>query len=203
MIGRSVDKDHAVGLGLVLLAIISLSIAPTLIKIGLAAEVGPITLLALRFLVGRALPDPDRRRALAMDRRGLLGCAAVALANTISLLSFYLAAERIDASVAIMIFSLYPLVALLLLATRGESITGRTVARLALAGAGVYLLIGLGGRVTVMYRRDRFGLFKLALPTGLCIVMLSVTTSAALAPALPCIHAEAPKANPAARPNAI
>ena len=150
MIGRSVDKDHAVGIGLVLLAILSLSIAPTLIKVGLAAEAGPITLLALRFLVAAGafwtVFPVTRRSALVMDRRGLIGCAAVALANTISLLCFYLAAERIDASVAIMIFSLYPLVALLLLATRGESITRRTLARLALAGAGVYLLIGLGGR---------------------------------------------------------
>ena len=150
MIGRSVDKDHAVGIGLVLLAIISLSIAPTLIKVGLAAEAGPITLLALRFLVAAVafwtVFPLARRSALVMDRRGLLSCAAVAVANTISLLCFYLAAERIDASVAIMIFSLYPLFALLLLATRGESITRRTVERLALAGAGVYLLIGLSGR---------------------------------------------------------
>jgi drug/metabolite transporter (DMT)-like permease len=146
-----VDKDQATGLGLVLLAILSLSIAPTLIKIGLAAEVGPIALLALRFLVAAIafwiFFPLIRRSALSIDRRGLLSCAAVALANTTSLICFYLAAERIDASVAIMIFSLYPLVALLLLATRGESITRRTVLRLTLAGAGVYLLIGIGGKV--------------------------------------------------------
>ena len=150
MIGRSVDKDHAVGIGLALLAIISLSISPTLVKIGLAAEADTITLLAFRFLVAAlafwTVFPLTRRSVLVMDRRGLLSCAAVALANTISLLCFYLAAERIDASVTIMIFSLYPLVSLLLLATRGESITRRTAARLALAGAGVYLLIGLGGR---------------------------------------------------------
>ena len=44
------------------------------------------------------------------------------------------------------------------------------------------LLIGLGGRVTAMYRRDRWELFRLALPTGLGIVVLSILTSAALAP---------------------
>ncbi len=151
MTGKSVDKEHLAGIGLVLLAILSLSIAPTLIKVGLAAEVGPITLLALRFFVAAVafwmLFPFVQRGALAIDRRGLLSCAAVALANTISLLCFYLAAERIDASVAIMIFSLYPLAALLLLATRGESITRRTLLRLTLAGAGVYLLIGIGGSI--------------------------------------------------------
>ncbi len=44
------------------------------------------------------------------------------------------------------------------------------------------LLIGLGGRVTAIYRRSRLELFKLALPTGLGIVALSILVTAVLAP---------------------
>lgn len=43
------------------------------------------------------------------------------------------------------------------------------------------LLIGLGGRVTVIYRRSRGELLKLALPTGLVVVGLPIAISAALA----------------------
>jgi drug/metabolite transporter (DMT)-like permease len=154
MTRKSADKEHLVGTGLVLLAIVSLSIAPTLIKVGLAANVGPITLLTLRFLVAAVafwiFFPLAQRGALTINGRELLYCAAVGVANTISLLCFYLAAERINASVAIMIFSLYPLVAVLLLASRGESITRRTVLRLTLAGAGVYLLVGVGGKMDIV-----------------------------------------------------
>ncbi len=42
------------------------------------------------------------------------------------------------------------------------------------------LLIGLGGRVTAIYKRDRLALFKLAIPTGLIIVSLSIIPSTIL-----------------------
>jgi drug/metabolite transporter (DMT)-like permease len=147
----TVEKRYSTGLAQALLAVLCLSITPTLIKVGLAANVDPITLLALRLLTATAtfwivfpLFWPG---LLRIDRRGLAACTAVAAANATSLLCFYLALTYIPASVAHMILSLYPLAALLLLATRGERITRFSVVRLALAIGGVYLLIGPGGQV--------------------------------------------------------
>jgi drug/metabolite transporter (DMT)-like permease len=137
----------------VLLAVLCLSIAPTLIKVGLVVEVDPVTLLALRLLTAAlafwilfALFWPQYLR---VDRRGLAACAGVAAANATSLLCYYLALTHIDVSLAQMISSLYPVVVLLLLATRGEGITRISLLRLGLALLGVYLLIGPGGQANM------------------------------------------------------
>lgn len=145
------DKRRAGGLLLVLLSALCLSIAPTLVKIGLAAQVDPVTLVALRLITATAafwtLLPLFWPSALCIDRRGLVRCAAVAAANSVSLLSFYTALTRIDASLAHMIFSLFPLVVLLLLAARGERIERRSIVRLGLGLLGIYLLIGLSGPI--------------------------------------------------------
>ncbi len=148
------EKRYTRGLLQVLLAVLCLSITPTLIKVGLTANIDPVTLLALRLLVATtafwivfALFWP---RYLRIDRKGLAGCAAVATANSVSLICYYLALTHIDVSVAHMIFSLYPVAALLFLAMRGEHITRLSLVRLGLAILGVYLLIGPGGEVNMV-----------------------------------------------------
>lgn len=142
------------GLLLALSSVACMSIAPILVKVGLAVGVGPVMLLTLRMIVATvifwgvfALFWPHWLR---LGGRGLIGCAAVAAANATSLLCFYWAMTRIAASVGHMIFSIFPAVALLLLALRGEPITQRNMARLGLALVGVYLLIGPGGRVDLV-----------------------------------------------------
>ncbi len=139
---------------LVLLSVACGSIAPVLIKVGLGARVDPVTLLTLRlvvataiFWVGFALFRPD---LLQINRRGLTGCAAVAAASATGYFCFYWAMTRIHASVAPMIFSLYPLVVLLLLALRGEPITKPSLVRFGLGILGIYLLIGPEGRVDLV-----------------------------------------------------
>jgi drug/metabolite transporter (DMT)-like permease len=148
------ERNYTGGLLLALLATFGLSTASIFIKVGLAEAIDPVTLLTLRLLLATAifwviysLFWPDKLR---IDRKGLIGCAAVAAANSTSMLSMYLALTRIDASVAFMIFALYPLAALLLLATRGERITRHNLLRLGLAVLGVYLLVGPGGRVDII-----------------------------------------------------
>jgi drug/metabolite transporter (DMT)-like permease len=142
---------RAQGLVQVLVAILCLSITPILIKIGLTAGADPVTLLLARLVLASValwivllVFSP---RACRIDRRGLGACALVAAANSCSLLTFYLALARIDASVAHIIFALYPVAALLLLAMRGERITRRRLVRLGLGLAGVYTLVGLGSGV--------------------------------------------------------
>ena len=141
---RPLDRNQLTGVGLALLATVALSVAGGLVKLGLGEAQDAVTLLALRFLVAAAalwiifpLFSPQTLKA---NRRTLLDCGGVALANTTSLLCFYLASDRLPVSVVLIIFSLYPAVAVILLALRGERITWQVAGRLLLAGAGVLLL---------------------------------------------------------------
>lgn len=145
---------QAQGLFQAVLAIVLMSIAPTLIKVGLAVDVDPLTQLALRLLVAAAafwiafsLFWPG---LLRIDRKGLLACAAAAAANTISMLCYYVALTHIDVSVAQMVFALSPFAALLLLATRGERISPLSLVSVGVAILGVSLLIGPGGQVDMV-----------------------------------------------------
>ena len=147
-------KPQLSGILLILLSVACGSIAPVLVKVGLAARVDPVTLLTLRLVVAAAifwgvfgLFWPDQLR---IDWRGLVGCAAVATASATALFCFYWAMTRIAATVGPMIFSLFPLVVLLLLALRGEPIRRRSLVRLGLGILGVYLLIGPGGQVDLV-----------------------------------------------------
>ena len=147
-------RSHLSGILLILLSVVCGSIAPVLIKMGLAAGVDPVTLLTLRFVVAAlifwvvfALFWPD---SLRIDRRELASCTAVACASASGYFCFYWAMTRIDASLGPMIFSLFPLIVLLLLALRGEPIGRLSQVRLGLGVLGVYLLIGPGGRVDLL-----------------------------------------------------
>lgn len=139
------------GWTMALVATFSFSIAPPIAKAAITAGLTPTALLVARFLISTsllagsiALMAPGRLR---MDRRGAWIAGAAGAMNSISMLTFFWALTRIDASVASMIFSINPLVVLGLLALRGEKFTQRHTVRLALSLAGVYLLIGPGGQV--------------------------------------------------------
>lgn len=139
------------GIVFILAAMLGLSLAPTFIKWGIAADDGPIPLLAMRLLIGAGVLwvvvlayQPGLAR---IDRRGLRACAIVAVTNSVSLSCFYLALDYISASLATVIFALHPLVVLLILATLGEPLTRRKLVRLALALVGIVLLLGINGTV--------------------------------------------------------
>jgi drug/metabolite transporter (DMT)-like permease len=127
------------------------SLAPTLGKAIIDSGMDSLALLALRMaatalLLGGTLAwlSPQRLR---IDRRGLWLCLAAGAANGVGMVMFFRSLERLEASIASMIFSLSPLVLLVVLALRGEKFTYRNVVRLALGIGGVYLLIGPGGEV--------------------------------------------------------
>ena len=127
------------------------SLAPTLGKASIDLGMDSLALLALRMtgavlLLGATLllSAPGRLR---IDRRGLWLCLAAGAANGVGVVMFFRSLERLSASIASMIFSLSPLVLLVVLALRGEKFTYRNAARLVLGIGGVYLLIGPGGEV--------------------------------------------------------
>jgi len=142
-------NDQRRGFLLVLFASVCLSTAPTVVKIGLNTGADPLQLLAPRMILGAGLlwlwvglTRPQRAR---MDRRGVGYAALIGAFNAASLLLFYVGLRRVDASIAILVFSVYPAILLLLLHLRGEKATKRDVLRLVLAVAGLALVADPGG----------------------------------------------------------
>ena len=142
------------GWALALLTSACLSTMPPVLKYAINLGLDPSQLLALRYLLATlllsgtvAIIAPRRLRA---DRQLLLfaSIGGLAYATTVFLYSYSL--TRLNASVAAMIFSLYPLLVLGVLAFLGEKFTYRNIVRLALGLSGVYLLIGPGGRVDLL-----------------------------------------------------
>lgn len=130
------------------------SIAPPITAAIFATGAHPNTVVATRLALSTlllfaslAVTSPSRLR---IDGRGLAITFVAGLATGISLLLFIWSLTRLDTSVAAMLFSLYPLVVLGLLALRGEKLTYRHGVRLALGLAGVYLLIGANGRADTL-----------------------------------------------------
>jgi drug/metabolite transporter (DMT)-like permease len=133
------------------LSSVAFSLAPVVGKAAIDLGIDPTTLITLRLLITTALLgatlgllSPQRLR---LDRRSGWVCVVSGLAGGVGMLMFFASLTRMEASIASMIFSLSPLVALTLLALRGEKFTYRNSIRLALGVAGVYLLIGPGGQV--------------------------------------------------------
>ncbi len=67
--------------------------------------------------------------------------------------TFFSSLAYIDAATSSIIKSVQPLVVLLLLTLGGERMTGRHWSRLLLSMVGIYMLVGLGGKI------DPFGAF--------------------------------------------
>lgn len=152
LIGSGVEvEDRSRGLLLVLFASLCLSTLPTVVRFGLQHGADPLQLLAPRMILGAALLwlwlGVSRPHRMRIDVRGLRTCALAGAINTVALVLFYLGLRRVGASVAILVFSIYPALLLLLLHLRGESVNRRDLLRLGLALAGITLVADPGGSV--------------------------------------------------------
>ena len=142
------------GFFLVIFASLCLATLPVVIKFGLQAGGDPVQLLAPRMVLATGLlwlwmwlTRPQRIR---IDRRGLLNSVLAGFLNTLALVCFYLGLRRVDASVAILVFTIYPAILLTMLHLRGESVTRRDVLRLVLALSGVVLVADPGGSADIL-----------------------------------------------------
>ncbi len=144
-------EDRSRGFILVLFAALCLSTVPTVLRVGLQTGAAPLQLLAPRMILGAGLlwlwVGATRPGGIRIDRRGLRYCAIAGGVNAVNLLMFYLGLRRVGASVAILIFSVYPALLLLLLHLRGESANRRDLLRLVLALSGIALVADFGGAV--------------------------------------------------------
>ena len=149
------DKRNQVyGLVLALFAVLTASVAPTLVKVGVDANNDPITLLMLRLWIASAIfwvffsiAQPE---ILRIDSRALVFTSAAGAANSAGLILFYLAIQHLDASVATMLFSFYPLFTVLMLALRGERLRLKTLLFLSMSLFGIYLFLKMGGDLNLV-----------------------------------------------------
>lgn len=147
-------RTKASGTLFVLLSVTSMSISSVLIKLGLTAGIGPVDQLALRMAVGALVLWTVflifKPQYIRIDRSGFCRCGLAAVTNGLSSLFYYLALTRIEASLAMVIFSVYPIMALGFLSFGGERITPLGWSRFALAITGVYLAVNPAGHGDVV-----------------------------------------------------
>jgi drug/metabolite transporter (DMT)-like permease len=137
------------GWAIALLSALAGSILSPIGKVAMNSGLNPAIVLAVRLFIAAGLLAvtigvTDRAR-LRIDRRGLLICVGAGMVTGFGMLMYFRALTWMNASIAAMIFSLYPLAVLGLLALRGEPFTRRSTLRLILGLGGVYLLIGAQG----------------------------------------------------------
>jgi len=139
------------GWALALASSVAGSIVTPLTRGMVVGGVDPIFLLLMRLLIAVALigvtmaiTQPGQFK---IDRQGLWRIIGVGLVAGLEICCFFQALAYVDSSMSAMIKSTQPLVVLLLLTFGGERLQPRHLARLALATAGIYLLVGPGGTV--------------------------------------------------------
>ena len=162
------------GWAMALLATFALSTTAPAGRAAIRGGMNPTALLAARYILAWALmsitlgaarrqpdpapgseaPSPDytigRLKSMKIDRRGIALCGLAGLASGATANLYFWSFSRINASIAAMLTSVYPLVVLILLALRGERFSLLRGVRLALGIAGVYLLLGPSGQVDVL-----------------------------------------------------
>jgi drug/metabolite transporter (DMT)-like permease len=118
--------------------------APILGKFAYRAGVPPFTLAAFRTIVAALLLWLAFaffwRREVTISWRGLFGCISVGVVNGFGSLLYYTSLARLDASLAALLNTLYPVWVVLFLFAAGQPLTRLTLVRLGLSMLGVYLL---------------------------------------------------------------
>ena len=147
------QRATLVGWGLALIAQFGYSWATPIVKAAIGLGLLPTMILSIRLVITTALLGGmlllTGARHFHMDRRGLLMCGLIGVINTVGMIAYFTSLQYISASVAVMIYALSPLVLLLLMAFAGERLTRLNLGRVAFGLAGVYLLIGPGGDVSL------------------------------------------------------
>ncbi|MBN1934839.1 MAG: DMT family transporter [Anaerolineae bacterium] len=137
-------KARTRGILLALASTIFFGMAPIFGKLAFRVHVLPFTLVMLR-TVGAAAALwlfylLFWRDAIPIDFHNLMGCVGMGLANGIGSLLYYSGLGRIDASLAQLLYTLYPIWVFVFLIAAGHHISRMSLARLALALLGVFAL---------------------------------------------------------------
>jgi drug/metabolite transporter (DMT)-like permease len=131
-----------------LFSAVMLGLAPIFGKLAMNGGFSPLILVAFRsgaaclllltfFLI-------FKRKFLAIYPIGFLGCAIAGLLNGVGSILYYTAISRMDASIAQLLYSFYPLFVAFWLLLDKQKLSKLTLIRLIITLPGVYLLLGLG-----------------------------------------------------------
>lgn len=151
-----------------LFSAIMLGGAPILAKLAYRGGADPATVVILRSglaalaLWALYLIRPRWRRYLYIYPVGLLGCLAVGFTNALGSILYYLGLYRLEAAIAHLIYSMYPVLVAVMTRLNGESIPRLTRWRILLASVGLLLLLGRFHSVP-----DLLGVFLVLLSSGL------------------------------------
>lgn len=137
------------GIAATLLSCLFAGLAPILGKFAYQAGVDPITLVALRTALAAGLLWLFYllfwRKYVAIKWGDLAGCVGMGVANGVGSLLYYNGLSRMDASLAHLLYSMYPFWVFIFLSAAGHPISRMSVARLGLALLSVFLLTWQGG----------------------------------------------------------
>jgi drug/metabolite transporter (DMT)-like permease len=147
---RSKSINHNLrGIVAALLSCLFSGLAPILGKLAYQAGVDPTTVVALRTGLAAGLLWLFYllfwRRYIAIDWHNLAGCVAMGIANGVGSLLYYNGLSRMDASLAHLLYSMYPFWVFIFLSAAGHPISPLSVARLGLVLLSVLLLTWQGG----------------------------------------------------------
>ena len=137
------------GIAATLLSCLFAGLAPILGKLAYRAGVDPITLVALRTVLAAGLLWLFYllfwRKYIAVKWGDLMGCVGMGVANGVGSLLYYNGLSRMDASLAHLLYSMYPFWVFIFLSAAGHPISRMSVMRLGLAMLSVFLLTWQGG----------------------------------------------------------
>jgi drug/metabolite transporter (DMT)-like permease len=137
------------GVIVTLLSCLLSGLAPILGKLAYQAGVEPITLVALRTALAAGLLWLFYllfwRRYITINWHNLAGCVGMGVANGLGSLLYYNGLSRTDASLAHLLYSMYPFWVFIFLSAAGHTISSLSVVRLGLALVSVFLLTWQGG----------------------------------------------------------
>lgn len=134
-------------------AIVAFSIATPIVRAALVRGMDPNALLVSRMSIATLLMAVtvvvSNPGCLRIGWRAAGIALSAGLFNSFGMVCYFIGLTYLESSMAAMLIALSPLAVLSLLALRGEKVTYRHAVRLVLALAGVYLLIGPGGDVSI------------------------------------------------------
>ena len=145
---RHWNSNQVQGVCFALLSAAALGLAPTLGKQAINAGTPPLTVVTLRTLLAVAVLWTAYtllwRKYLYIYPVGLAGCLTAGLFNGLGSLMYYGGLGRLDASLAQLLYTLYPIFLTLFSRLDGHPVSRFTWGRTAIALAAVYLLTGTG-----------------------------------------------------------
>ena len=148
MSAKRIPSRQTSGVFAALFAAVLLGWAPILGKMAYHAGVEPYTLAALRTLLAVVLLWTFYlvrwRASILIGWRDLLGCIGMGAVNGVGSLFYYTGLQRLDASLASLLNTLYPIWVFIFLSSSGHEISRMALGRLALALVGLYLVTGVG-----------------------------------------------------------